>query len=97
MSQRNRIVCVAIIVAAVFVLAAPSPSFAAPPPQERAPQASAWQQAWSLLSSIVFPGGGVPPVTILENEGGAIDPNGTVAAMAPAPLKPLPVKPGSGQ
>ncbi|HSS47339.1 MAG TPA: hypothetical protein VLX28_00200 [Thermoanaerobaculia bacterium] len=98
MFQRNRIVRVALIVAAVFVLAAPAPSFAARPSRERAPQARAWQLALSLLSNLVFPGVGARPVLTWENEGGAIDPNGTVTlTMAPGPLKPLSGKPGSGQ
>src|SRR3954464_15800197 len=78
MSQRNRIVCVAIIAMVSFVMAAPAPVFAAGPPQGKAPQIGVLERAWSWFTSIAYPGGSAPRVLASrwEKEGGAIDPNG---------------------
>lgn len=91
---RRKIIHVAIVLVLTFVLTTPAAIFAARPPEPKAPQAGAWELAWSLLSSLVFPGGVAARVqTGWENEGGAIDPNGTTTATSPAPLKPVSVKP----
>ena len=91
MSQRNRIVRVAIVVAAAIVLVAPVSSFAAGLPAGKVPQAGVWEQAWSWLASVVYPGDGILRVlpSRWEKEGGAVDPNGSKTAAAPVPLKPL--------
>ena len=92
MSQRNRVVCVAIALVAALVLIAPAPTFAARLPEGGLSPAGAWELAWSWFTGVVFPGHGAlgSLASRWEKEGGAIDPNGTGSTnpKPPAPLQP---------
>ena len=97
MSQRNRIVRVAIALLAALALAAPAPSFAARLPEASFSPLGAWETAWSWLTRLVVPDHGAAPRGLTsrwEKEGGGIDPNGQPAA--PAPPAPSRSRSGSG-
>ena len=85
MSQRNRIVLAAAVLAALCGVA-PAPSQAAGLRPWRVPVAAIWELAWNRLSALLPPGASRKPAARLEKEGGAINPNGgTTSGLAPLP------------
>lgn len=99
MSQRNRIVCVAIALLAALALAAPAPSFAARLPEGSFSPVAAWEMAWSWLTHLVVPDHGAAPRGLTsrwEKEGGGIDPNGGTPP-SPAPPPSFRSRSGNGQ
>ena len=85
MSQRNRIVLAAAVLAALCGVA-PAPSQAAGLRPWRAPGVAVWERAWNRLAALLPQGNSRKPAARQEKEGGAINPNGgTTSGAAPVP------------
>jgi len=86
MSQRNRIVLAAAVLAAALCGVAPAPSHAAGLRPWRVPVVGVWELAWNRLAALLPQGTSRRPAARQEKEGGAINPNGgTTSSFAPAP------------
>src|ERR1700686_5888817 len=99
MSQRNRIVRVAMALLVALVLAAPAPTFAAKLPEARLTPAAAWEMAWSWLTRLLMPELGAAPrgaANGWEKDGGAIDPNGGTPPSPAPPPPPARFRSGNG-
>ena len=84
MSQRNRIVLAAAVLA-VLSGVAPAPSQAAGLRPWSSPVVDAWERAWNRLAALLPQGASPKPAARLEKEGGAINPDGHTGFTAPAP------------
>jgi hypothetical protein len=83
MSQRNRIVLAAVALVAALALMAPAPSRAAGLPWDL-PGVGRLERAWDRIARLLA--GDASRTTVRpEKEGGAIDPNGGKAGVAPQP------------
>jgi len=86
MSQRNRIVLAAAVLAAALCGVAPAPSHAAGLRPWRVPVVGVWELAWNRLAALLPQGTSRKPAARQEKEGGMINPNGgTTSSFAPAP------------
>lgn len=94
MSLRNRIVSIAIALAAALFLAAPAPSRAAGLWEEPISIAGAVERFWSWVTGLWPDGGSSEPTTRWEKEGGMINPNGQPNT-APPPASSAPGDPDS--
>jgi hypothetical protein len=85
MSQRNRIVLAAAVLA-VLCGVAPAPSHAAGLRPWNVPVVDAWERAWNRLAALLPQGSSRKPAARQEKEGGMINPNGgTTSGIAPVP------------
>jgi hypothetical protein len=99
MSQRNRIVRVAMALLVALALAAPAPTFAARLPEARLSPATAWEMAWSWLTRLLLPDPGAAARGLpspREKEGGIIDPNGGTPPNPAPPPPPARLRSGGG-
>lgn len=85
MSQRNRIVLAAVVLAAALCGVAPAPSHAAGLRLWRVPGVDAWERAWNRLTALLPQGASRTPPARPEKEGGAINPDGHAGFTAPKP------------
>jgi hypothetical protein len=85
MSQRNRIVLAAAVLAALCGVA-PAPSQASALRLWRIPVVDAWDRAWNRLAALLPQSASTKPPVRQEKEGGMINPNGgTTSGLAPVP------------
>ena len=84
MSQRNRIVLAAAVLAALCGVA-PAPSQAAGLRPWRVPVVDVWERAWNRLTALLPQGASRTPAARQEKEGGAINPDGHAGFTAPVP------------
>jgi hypothetical protein len=86
MSQRNRIVLAAAVLAAALCGVAPAPSHAAGLRPWRVPMVGVWELAWNRLAALLPQGASRKPAARQDKEGGAINPNGgTTSGWTPVP------------
>ncbi len=85
MSQRNRIVLAAAVLAALCGMT-PAPSQASALRPWRVPVVDAWERAWNRLAALLPHGASRKPAARQEKEGGMINPNGgTTSGLVPVP------------
>jgi hypothetical protein len=85
MSQRNRIVLTAAVLAAALCGVAPAPSHAAGLRPWRVPVVDAWERAWNRLAALLPQGASRTPPARQEKEGGMVNPDGHAGYTAPTP------------
>jgi len=88
MSQRNRIVCAAIGLVAVLLMATPATSHAAVLWEGRIPGVSALERVWDWMTGLRPSGSPRKPAARWEKEGGAVNPDGRPTAVPIAPTTP---------